>query len=95
MIEIIVLIFLAKEIGRLALQKGLKAGWWKFYLVIGWIVGELIGMIIGVMIFGQDNLVSVLLLAIAVAVSSYFIIKSYLNKLPDYIDDEEIDSIGR
>lgn len=95
MIEIIVLIFLAKEIGKLAQAKGLKPGWWKFYLVLGWIAGELIGMIIGVMVFGQDNLVSVLLLAIAVAVSSYFIIKSYLNKLPDYIDDEEIDRIGR
>ncbi len=47
------------------------------------------------MIFGQDNLVSVMLTAIAVAVSSYFIIKSYLNKLPDYLDDEEIDRIGR
>lgn len=95
MIEIIVLIFLAKEIGRLALSKGLKPGWWKFYLVLGWIVGEFIGLIFGVMIFGQDNLVSVFLLAIAVAVSSYFIIKSYLNKLPDNIDDEQIDSIGR
>ena len=95
MIEIIILIFLAKEIGRLALQKGLKANWWKFYLVIGWILGEFIGMIIGIMIFGQENLVSVVLVGIAVAVSSYFIIKSYLNKLPDYIDDEEIDRIGR
>ncbi len=95
MIEIIVLIFLAKEIGRLALAKGLKPGWWKFYLVAGWMVGELVGLILGVMIFGKDNLVSVLLVAIAVAVSSYFIIKSYLNKLPDNFTDEEIDSIGR
>ncbi len=47
MIEIIVLIFLAKEIGRLALTKGLKPGWWKFYLVIGWILGEFLGLIIG------------------------------------------------
>ena len=95
MIEIIVLIFLTKEIGILALQKGLKAGRWKFYLVIGWILGEFLGLIIGVMIFGQDNIVSVMLTAIAVAVSSYFIIKSYLNKLPDYMDEEEIDRIGR
>ena len=95
MIEIIVLIFLTKEIGILAMQKGLKAGWWKFYLVIGWILGEFIGLIIGVMIFGQDNIVSVMLTAIAVAVSSYFIIKNYLNKLPDFMDEEEIDRIGR
>ncbi len=95
MIEIIVLIFLAKEIGRLALAKGLKPGWWKFYLVAGWIAGEFLGVIIGVMIFGVDNLVSVMLVGIAVAISSYFIIKSYLNKLPDNFEDEEINSIGR
>ena len=95
MIDIIVLIFLAIEIGRLAKAKGLKPNLWKFYLVVGWLSGELLGLIIGIMIFGQDNLVSAVLLAIAVAASSYFIIKSYLNKLPDYIDDEEIDRIGR
>ncbi len=94
MIEIIVLIFLAKEIGRLALAKGLQPGRWKFYLVAGWFTGEIIGVFLGVMIFGKDNMVSVFLLAIAVAASSYFIIKSYLVKLPDSIE-EEIDRIGR
>ncbi len=34
MIEIIVLIFLSRNIGYLALDKGLKPGLWKFYVVL-------------------------------------------------------------
>ena len=51
MLEIIILIFLTREIGRLAHSKGLKSGTWKIYTVVGWIVLEIIGVIGGVIIF--------------------------------------------
>ena len=46
MIEIIVLIFLTREIGNLATRKGLKSGLWKFYMVAGWIFMELVGAVV-------------------------------------------------
>ena len=84
MIEIIILIFLTREIGRLAVSKGLKPLTWKVYNVLGWLTFECIGLLAGLMIFGKSNLISVNLVGIAFAVTSYFLIKSRLNKLPDH-----------
>ena len=93
MLEIIALIFLTKEIGRLAHAKGLKPGAWKIYTVVGWFILEIIGIIVGILIFGKDNLFSIVMVGLAFAVTSYFIIKAYHNKLPDYFDDD-INNIG-
>ncbi len=95
MLDLILLFFLTKEIGRLAFRKGLKPLTWKIYNVSGWLGAELIGIIIGAAIFGLDNLVSVQLIAFAFAITSYFIIKAHLNKLPDHDMDDEINRIGQ
>ena len=92
--DLIVLFFLAREIGRLASRKGLKPGTWRLYTVAAWIVTEIIGLLVGLMIFEKDNLFSIGMIGIAFAITSYFIIKAKLNKLPDYVDDD-IDNIGR
>ncbi|MEO8415122.1 MAG: hypothetical protein ABI472_15750 [Ginsengibacter sp.] len=93
MLEIIALIFLTKEIGKLAHTKGLKVLTWKIYTIVAWIVSEIIGVFVGVMIFGVNNLFSVVLVGLTFAITSYFIIKAQLNKLPDYFDDD-INRIG-
>ncbi len=93
MLEIIALIFLTKEIGIIADRKGLKRGTWKLYTVLAWIAGEFAGAIIGVLIFGINNIFSVILVAIAGAVTGYFIIKANLSKKPDILDDD-INQIG-
>ena len=95
MLEIIVLIFLTRDIGRLAAKKGVKPSTWKIYTVFAWIISEIVGIVVGVMIFGQDNLFSIILVGIAFAVTSYFIIKAQLNKLPDEGIDDDINNIGR
>jgi hypothetical protein len=87
MIEIIALIFLTREIGRLAHDKGLKSRTWKIYTIISWIISEIIGIMVGLMIFSKDNLFSIAMVGIAFAITSYFIIKAQLNKLPDHFDD--------
>ena len=89
MIEIIILIFLTREIGRMAIRKGLKPLTWKIYNVLGWLIFEFIGLLFGLMIFGKDNLITVNLIGIAFAVTSYFLIKMQLNKLPDQDVDKE------
>jgi hypothetical protein len=93
MLEIIALIFLTKEIGKLAYDKGLKPLTWKIYTIVGWIISEIIGIIVGILLFGQDNLFSIVMVGIAFAITSYYIIKTHLNKLPDYFDDD-INRIG-
>jgi F0F1-type ATP synthase assembly protein I len=94
MVEIIVLYFLTKEIGKIATTKGLSSGKWKFNLVLGWIAGEVLGIIIGFMLFGKENLFSCILLALGCAASAYFIIKNYLAKLPDVLSDDDVNNIG-
>jgi hypothetical protein len=81
--DVIVLIFLAIEIGKLATKKGLSSTKWIIRLVVFWILGELTGAIIGINIFGKDNMFSWLVLAWGVALSSYFVIKNYLVKMPN------------
>lgn len=94
MLDLILLYFLTREIGRLAFKKGLKPLTWKIYNVSGWLGAELIGVTIGILIFGLKNLVSVQLVAFAFAITSYFIIKVQLNKLPDHDIDDDINRIG-
>lgn len=94
MLEIIALIFLTREIGKIAVSKGLKPGVWKAYTVLAWIAGELAGATIGILIFGLDNFFSVAMVAIAGAITGYLILKSYLIKKPDLLDDD-INQIGR
>ncbi|HEY5408545.1 MAG TPA: hypothetical protein VIJ92_15735 [Ginsengibacter sp.] len=91
--DLIILFFLAREIGRLAAKKGLKPGTWRLYTVVGWLITEIIGIFIGLMIFDKDNLFSIAMIGIAFAITSYFIIKAQLNKLPDYFDDD-INNMG-
>ena len=93
MLEIIALIFLCKKNGNLATQKGLKPGAWKFYTVLAWIVAEMTGVILGIVLFGQDNLFGIMSLGIVSAFGGYLIIKALLDKKPDSYD-EDIDSIG-
>lgn len=94
MLEIIILVFLTKKIGEIAISKGLPSGRWKLYTVLAWIAAEFIGAFVGVLIFGYDNLVSCFLLAVAGAIGSYFIIKGYLQKQPDILDENDINNIG-
>ena len=89
MIEIIVLIFLCRKIGRLAVSKGLEGWPWKLRLILFWIAAEFIGVIIAVNIFGPTDFISCMLVGIAFAVTPYFIIQNYLQRLPDVFDEDE------
>lgn len=92
MIEIIVLVFLCINIGKLAKKKGLKRNTWISYTVLSWIAGETIGIIAGFAIFDKTNIISIMLLGLAGAIGGYFFIKNKLTKIPDITDD--INRIG-
>lgn len=95
MLDLIILYFLTKEIGKIATQKGLKPITWKIYTIVAWIASELVGLVAGVMIFGADNIISIVLVGFTFAITSYFLIKAQLNRLPDKSLDDDINNIGR
>ncbi|MEO5893915.1 MAG: hypothetical protein ABIQ31_26900 [Ferruginibacter sp.] len=97
-LEIIALIFLCKRNGALAIRKGLKAGSWKWYTVIAWLVGEMTGVLLGMGFYRQEdsireNIVGISMLGLTCAFGGYLFIKFLLDKKPDALD-EEINRIG-
>ncbi len=93
MLEIIALIILCKKNGNLAIQKGLKSMTWKWYTVLAWLVAEIFGVVLGIALFGQDNLIGIMLLGLVSAFGGYLFIKSVLDKKPDSFE-EDINRIG-
>ena len=93
MLEILALIFLTKNIGALAIKKGLKPGTWKLYAVLGWFAGEIIGVVLALRVFEVDGLVPAILLGLCCALASFFIVKAILNGKPDA--DDEINYLGQ
>jgi hypothetical protein len=94
MLEIIALFFLTRQVGRIAQDKGLKPFTWKLYTVLAWFAGEILGAIFGIVIFGVDNIFSWLMVALAGAVTGYYILKSNLAKRNDVTMDDDINNIG-
>ena len=95
--DLIVLYFLAKRIGKLAIQKGLKSSLWKFYTVLAWIAGEMVGISMAINMFGPFTLKTVdwryALMSLFFAFGGFLAIQFILEKKPDNFDDE-INGIG-
>lgn len=83
MLEIIALIWLTGLNGKLAERKGKKAGLWKLYTVLAWIVGEILGAFLAVIIMHSDDYLSMFPLAIMGAIGGYLIIRAILSNMPD------------
>jgi hypothetical protein len=88
MLEIIALFFLTRHIGALAERKGEKPGTWKVYTVLAWFIGEILGLFIGITLFGSDRILMLALLAIPCAIGGYHIVRNMLEKKPDVIRDD-------
>jgi len=82
MLEIIGLYYASKTIGSLAAEKGYSSGLYRFLTFIFWFVFELIGLVIGILIFGQESLLFYLT-GIAGAVGGFFFLKYIVNNLPN------------
>ena len=83
MIELILLFFLSKKIGALARQKGLNSTRWIIFTILSWIVAELFGIMIGILFFSKENVVSLVLVGLLFGVASYHGIRTLLQRLPD------------
>jgi hypothetical protein len=94
MLEVIALIFIAKEIKKLALQKGLKPGVWKAYAFICWFVFEIMGFILGMLLFGNGNLWGLIFFALICAFGGFLLIRFLLMQKPDILQEDDINRIG-
>ena len=94
MLEIIALIFITREIGKIAAAKGLKPLKWKIYTVLAWIIFEIWGFIIALMFFDKENLFSIMMVGLMFAFTSYLLIKTRLSKVPNDKFDDDIENLG-
>ncbi len=83
MLDIIILIFLSFRIRDTAIQKGLAPRPWVIKNILAWLGMELIGIVIGVSLFGVDRPIMIILLALPFAIGGYHIVSNQLDKMPD------------
>lgn len=88
MIDLILLFFLSRHIGRTALQKGLKRGPWIVFTIIAWMIAEFFGLAFAVNMFGTQNLIAVNLFAVFCGLGGYLLVHAFLQKTPARMDDE-------
>ena len=87
--------------GNLAVQKGLNATTWKLYTILGFFAAEIVGIILGIVLFGIDinafnnaeklqnsNIYGLEAFALISAFGGYLIVKSILEKKPDSFDED-------
>ncbi len=100
--EIIILFFLCRKMGDLAVQKGLSTITWKLYTILGFFAAEIAGIILGLSLFGnidvnalstveqlqKTNIYGLEAFALISAFGGYLIVKSILEKKPDSFDED-------
>ncbi len=87
MIEIFAIIYFSRKIGQLAAEKGLSANAWKWKMILAWVAAEIVGIIIGFVLFGSRSLFPAMLVGIGCAISAYYWLHSILSDKPDVVDD--------
>jgi hypothetical protein len=81
MLEIIALIFLSRNIGEIAYEKGYSSGLYRFLTVAFWIVFEFIGAFVGAFILGEGY--GIYFFALISAGLGYLIIYLIVSTLKD------------
>ena len=94
MLEIIALIFITREIGKIAAAKGLKPLIWKIYVILAWVFFEIWGFMIALLFFDVENYFSIMMVGLMFAVTGYLWIKARLNKIPDNNIIDDINRLG-
>jgi len=83
MIEIVVLYFLIRQLGRIAEQKGLPVINWKINGILAWVGGEFLGFFLILNLTNTQDLILSALFAIGMGYLSFLLLKQYLQSRPD------------
>ena len=71
MLEIILIVYLAKKIGAKVEEKGYKKGGYIFMFVAFWILGEFLGAILGAIATGEEGMTIYLFALVGAAVGAF------------------------
>ena len=82
MLEIFLVVYLSKKIGKILEEKGHKKGWYIALFVITWIASEITGMLIGAVLF-EDAPILMYVMALLGAGAAYFANYYFAKSLPD------------
>ena len=93
MLELIGIIVLAKAIKRIVNEKGLKAFWYVLLMVVLWLSFEVIGLFVGMIIFG-DVMMGYLLAFPGAALGAYISYRIAKNVRPQ-ISEYPIEEFGK
>lgn len=88
MLEILLLVFLSKKIGAIAGAKGHSVGTYKVLTFVFWFLFEIIGAVVGLMMFGNRGY-EFYFVGLAGAAGGYAVIYLIANNLPDKTRQEE------
>ena len=102
MVDIIVLIFLCWKNSKKAIRKGLSPRKWIWYTIAGWLITEFVGLLLGVMLLGKTSLLlynnqdysALFAMCLISAFGGYLYVRAKLEKMPDSINDDDINKIG-
>ncbi len=90
MIDLIALILLSRYNGKTAARKGLKSGTWVVNTIIAWIVGEMLGCILGLSFFPftKENILIIMAFGLFGAFGGFLFIKHKLDQIPDHVEED-------
>jgi len=88
MLEIILLIYLARRIRGVVEPKGYKPGKWQAYAVLLWIGIEILGILVFMILFGASQLIAIAS-AYLCAIGASIALQKYAEKLPDLNQNSE------
>jgi len=83
MIEIVVLYFLVRKLGELAVQKGQSPFKWKINGIFAWVGGEFLGFFVILELTKTKDLILSMLFAIGTGYLFFLLLRQYLQSMPD------------
>ena len=93
MLEILAIIFFSKKIRTIAEEKNISAKKWIIRLIVVWFSIEFAIVLAGVVLFGEDSILIIGLLALGMGVLSGFVTLNELKKQETL--DDEIEDLGK
>ncbi|MDA3821952.1 MAG: hypothetical protein PF450_04975 [Bacteroidales bacterium] len=88
MLEILIIIFIAKKIGKIAERRGHKKGPNIAFFIVMWLAGEFLGAAIGIFLF-KGNLIPAYFMALIGAALGTVFAFNIVQKLEDKSDNDD------
>ncbi len=89
MIEIIAMYLTSKNIAEIAKDKGYSKSLWRLLAILAWIIFEFIGVVLGLIILGEEGGLMIYLFALLGALLGVFVVRKILDSRPNVKDNSD------